>query len=249
MEHLDLIEYVIVDLLKVKWNSFVKRTFYTQFLIFFLFFLLSSGCFVMRETTPQISEECQESEEDNNTTSIMSNVTSNMTSLVQRFKREDFLQVNTGDQYLALHFQFKFCKDLINSTESFRSSGNTVQQNDAVGVADVTSFADLEMNLLNDTVVNGTDLCAAQEEELVCYRHTYDTVEKQIRLGMEVALTIWSILYLVKAGHEYTFLGKRIWVDNMKMCPSRLLNRVNILMPCDYTVSSSPNLGRETCSI
>ena len=106
MEHLDLIEYVIVDLLKVKWNSFVKRTFYTQFLIFFLFFLLSSGCFVMRETTPQISEECQESEEDNNTTSIMSNVTSNMTSLVQRFKREDFLQVNTGDQYLALHFQF-----------------------------------------------------------------------------------------------------------------------------------------------
>ena len=98
-----------------------------------------------------------------------------------------------------------------------------MQQNDAVGVADVTSFADLEMNLLNDTVVNGTDLCAAQEEELVCYRHTYDTVEKQIRLGMEVALTIWSILYLVKAGHEYTFLGKRIWVDNMKMCPSRLV--------------------------
>ena len=108
MEHLDLIEYVIVDLLKVKWNSFVKRTFYTQFLIFFLFFLLSSCCFVMRETTPQISEECQEPEEDNNTTSIMSNITSNMTSLVQRFKREDFLQVKTGDQYLAMHFQILF---------------------------------------------------------------------------------------------------------------------------------------------
>ena len=34
---------------------------------------------------------------------------------------------------------------------------------------------------------------------------------------------VWSILYLVKAGHEYTFLGKRIWMDNMKMCPSRLV--------------------------
>ena len=94
LEHLDLIEYVIVDLLKVKWNSFVKRTFYTQFFIFVMFFILSSGCFVMRETTPQISEECQETEEDDNTTSLMSNITSNMSNLVQRVKREDFLQVN-----------------------------------------------------------------------------------------------------------------------------------------------------------
>ena len=95
-----------------------------------------------------------------------------------------------------------------------------MQQDNTVGIADVTSFADLEMNL-NDTMMNMTDLCDTQEEDLVCYRHTYDTLEKQIRLGMEMALTIWSVLYLVKAGHEYTFLGKKIWVDNMKMCPSR----------------------------
>lgn len=94
LEHLDLIEYVIVDLLKVKWNSFVKRTFYTQFFIFVMFFILSSGCFVMRETTPQISEDCLETDEDDNSTSLMSNITSNMSNLVQRVKREDFLQVN-----------------------------------------------------------------------------------------------------------------------------------------------------------
>ena len=52
----DLIEYVIVDLLKVKWNSFVKRTFYTHFLIFALYFLLSSCCFVMRGTTPNAED-------------------------------------------------------------------------------------------------------------------------------------------------------------------------------------------------
>lgn len=93
LEHLDLIEYVIVDLLKVKWNSFVRRTFYTQFFIFVMFFILSSGCFVMRETTPQISEDCLETDVDDNTTSLMSNITSNITNLLQRFKREDFLQV------------------------------------------------------------------------------------------------------------------------------------------------------------
>ena len=28
LEHLDLIEYVIVDLLQVKWKSFIKKSFY-----------------------------------------------------------------------------------------------------------------------------------------------------------------------------------------------------------------------------
>ena len=52
LEHLDLIEYVIVDLLNVKWKSFIRRTFYTQFFTFFLFFCLSSVCFLARDTTP-----------------------------------------------------------------------------------------------------------------------------------------------------------------------------------------------------
>ena len=116
---------------------------------------------------------------------------------------------------------FQLCKDLINNTESFRSAGTGIPD-ELSGVDDVTRFSDLEMNL-NDTMMNGTDICAAEEEALVCFHHTYDTLEKQVRLGMEVALMVWSILYLVKAGHEYTFLGKRIWMDNMKMCPSRLV--------------------------
>ena len=221
LEHLDLIEYVIVDLLKVKWNSFVRRTFYTQFFIFIMFFLLSSCCFIMRETTPVISEECQDS--GNETSLSLSNVTSNITNLVQRFKREDFLQVLKliEDAFNPILNSFQLCKDLINNTESFRSAGTGIPD-ELSGADDVTRFSDLEMNL-NDTMMNGTDICAAEEEALVCFHHTYDTLEKQVRLGMEVALMVWSVLYLVKAGHEYTFLGKRIWMDNMKMCPSRLV--------------------------
>ena len=43
----------------------------------------------------------------------------------------------------------------------------------------------------------------------------------QIRGCCEVGLVIWSIIYLIKAVHEFTFLGKRIFLDNMIMCPSR----------------------------
>ena len=67
-------------------------------------------------------------------------------------------------------------------------------------------------------------LCEEQEveEDYSCFHHTYDTLPKQIRVTCEVTVVIWSILYLIKALHELSFLGRRIWVDNMVMCPSRL---------------------------
>ena len=48
LEHLDLIEYVVVDLLKVKWASFIRREFFKQMFIFLVFFLLGMFCFVVR---------------------------------------------------------------------------------------------------------------------------------------------------------------------------------------------------------
>ena len=74
LEHLDLIEYVIVDLLNVKWKSFIRRTFYTQFFTFFLFFCLSSVCFLARDTTP-----------DDGTTGTCTNITHmlNTTNIIE----------------------------------------------------------------------------------------------------------------------------------------------------------------------
>ena len=48
LEHLDLIEYVVVDLLKVKWASFIRREFFKQMFIFLVFFFLGMFCFVVR---------------------------------------------------------------------------------------------------------------------------------------------------------------------------------------------------------
>ena len=48
LEHLDLIEYVVVDLLRVKWNTFVRREFFIQMMIFTVFFFITMFTFLVR---------------------------------------------------------------------------------------------------------------------------------------------------------------------------------------------------------
>lgn len=47
-EHLDLLEGVLIDLLKTKWNTFVKAKFYRQMRIFSVYFLISLAAFGLR---------------------------------------------------------------------------------------------------------------------------------------------------------------------------------------------------------
>ena len=53
VEHLDLIEGVVVDLLQTKWKSFIKRSYYRQLITFVVYFLLSSFVFILRPSAPQ----------------------------------------------------------------------------------------------------------------------------------------------------------------------------------------------------
>ena len=48
LEHLDLIEYVIVDLLKAKWDSYIKKSFFRQFFAFSIYFCFSTIAFTLR---------------------------------------------------------------------------------------------------------------------------------------------------------------------------------------------------------
>lgn len=45
-------EGMLIDLLKTKWNTFVKFRFYRQFLLFFCYFLVSLVCFTLRPGPP-----------------------------------------------------------------------------------------------------------------------------------------------------------------------------------------------------
>ena len=46
LEHLDLIEGIIVDLLRVKWKTFIRGNFFRQIARFFVYFLISMFVFV-----------------------------------------------------------------------------------------------------------------------------------------------------------------------------------------------------------
>ncbi|XP_044752853.1 transient receptor potential cation channel subfamily V member 5 [Coccinella septempunctata] len=51
-EHLELLDGVLIDLLKTKWNTFVKFKFYRQFFTFAFYFLISLVAFTLRPGPP-----------------------------------------------------------------------------------------------------------------------------------------------------------------------------------------------------
>ena len=82
LEHLDLIEYVVVDLLKVKWSSFIRREFFKQMFIFLTFFIIGMFCFVVR---PLPKGTCNlgasnTTEFENNTTTTPTTTTTSTTT-------------------------------------------------------------------------------------------------------------------------------------------------------------------------
>ena len=78
VEHLDLIEGVVVDLLQMKWKSFIKRSYYRQLLTFVVYFLLSSFVFILRPSAPKHHLSCSNQTDFNFTGMFYSNDTSEL---------------------------------------------------------------------------------------------------------------------------------------------------------------------------
>lgn len=56
-EHLELLDGILIDLLKTKWNTFVKSRFYRQFYLFASYFLISLVSFLLRPGPPIDDED------------------------------------------------------------------------------------------------------------------------------------------------------------------------------------------------
>ena len=70
----------------------------------------------------------------------------------------------------------------------------------------------------------------------LCFRNTYDTPMSQMRVISEIVLVIWSVLYLVKAAREATFLERKVYIQSMALCPSRVV----FLLGCAVMVLNVP---------
>lgn len=64
-EHLELMDGVLIDLLKTKWETFVKSRFYRQFYLFATYFCVSLVSFLLRPG-PDIDDEDEERDDEDN---------------------------------------------------------------------------------------------------------------------------------------------------------------------------------------
>ena len=76
-----------------------------------------------------------------------------------------------------------------------------------------------------------------------CFRNSYETSMEQIRVLCEIALVIWSVMYIIKAVHEATFLTRKVYLQNMALCPSRvvfLLGCIIMLLIVPFRLACNP---------
>ena len=158
LEHLDLIEYVVVDLLKVKWESFIKREFFKQMFQFSIFFVLALIAFLLR---PVPTGTCPEK-------ALLSNNT----------------------------------KELTDSPLTTLVFNETLEETAG-------------QNCTEDVMYIPTKIGE-------CYLHTFETLTDQIRISCEVSIVILGFLFILKAMREFSFLGHKIFLENMQLCPSRV---------------------------
>lgn len=64
-EHLELLDGILIDLLKTKWNTFVKSRFYRQFYLFTSYFLVSLISFLLRPG-PDTDDNDTDDDDDTN---------------------------------------------------------------------------------------------------------------------------------------------------------------------------------------
>ncbi|XP_039966978.1 transient receptor potential cation channel subfamily V member 5 [Bactrocera tryoni] len=88
LEHLELLDGVVIDLLKTKWESFVKSRFYKQFYMFSFYFLFSLISFILRPG-PSDKNEDDDGEEVESDDVVTFNPQAINTSSTAAFHRGD----------------------------------------------------------------------------------------------------------------------------------------------------------------
>lgn len=196
IEHLDLIEGIVVNILQTKWKCFIRREFFKQIFIFFVYFCLSMFVFVSR---PMRASEYNCVPKNETGTGLFAESAFNLTTIPP--------DVTTTSSLVNTDFMTTVA-DMINMTTTAAQEGLDNQEDE------------------EEEDDEDEEPC---EEGLVpvpldqCYMNEYETLFKQGRLMAEVVLVFFSVAYLVRACMELSFLGRKLFKENLSLCPSRVL--------------------------
>jgi transient receptor potential cation channel subfamily V protein 5 len=212
IEHLDLIEGIIVNILQTKWKCFIRREFFKQIFIFFIYFCLSMFVFVSR---PMRAGEynCM----PKNGTGLFADSVFNMTTATP--------DVTTTSSLVNPDFMTTVA-DMINMTTTVAQDGLDNQEEEE----------EEEESCEEGQVAMPLDQC---------YMNQYETGFKQGRLMAEVVLVFFSLAYMIRACREASFLGRKIFKENLSLCPSRvifLLGCILIMIAVPCRIFCLPNM-------
>ena len=238
-----------MDLLITKWKSFIKRSFFKQFFVFTLYFLISSALFITRRDLPFIPD-CKNYTLTNSSDLMYGlNFTSTTLDLLS------FQNLSTG-LTVSPDLNELIMTSILGSTIEDGSvtpppgGGSTLPEDDSAFSSPGTNLTSTTMMLEEDGMmlttqggvsyfINGTKCRlknGPREITEMCFRNTYETPEEQLRLFGEVVLILWSLGYIAKAIHEMTFLTRAVYIESMVLCPSRVF----FLFACFLVVLSVP---------
>ncbi|KFB47444.1 AGAP012241-PA-like protein [Anopheles sinensis] len=202
-EHLDLLDGVLIDLLKTKWNTFVKDKFYRQFFMFFCYFCVSLISFTLRNGPPPADDGSDEgSEGGNKTTNTKGDL--RQTENWNRTSLEDILE-SLGFNGTGMSVGFDLDETLV---ATFGGRFTELQQLQNGSGPDPDS---------SDTPDEGLFFTAN------CHTMDYDGVEGKVRLISEMIILVGSFLYLMAALRELKFLGRKMFFENLMTAPSRVM--------------------------
>lgn len=231
-------------------------SFFKQFFIFTMYFLLSSALFISRPNAPFIPD-CKNATLMNSS-QILSlyglNFTSTTLDLLSLQNSSTGLTVSPELNELLMTSLMGSTNDdgsVTPSPSNDQSKGSTMSEDGNVftssyGVNQTSSTVMLDEDELMMTTqggvsffINGTKCRlrnGPRELTEMCFRHVYETTEQKVRLCGEILLIVWSIGYIAKAIHEMTFLTRQVYIQSMILCPSRVL----FLLACFLVIFSIP---------
>ena len=105
LEHLELLDGVVIDLLKTKWDTFVKKRFYRQFYMFAIYFMFSLISYILRPG-PDKKEEGEETK-----ATEAEETKDNATHLYKQLRKRTALNAEYGS---SMYTAFK-CFDFLES--------------------------------------------------------------------------------------------------------------------------------------
>ncbi|XP_072935457.1 transient receptor potential cation channel subfamily V member 5-like isoform X2 [Epargyreus clarus] len=193
-EHLELLEGMLIDLLKTKWDTFVKFRFYRQFIFFSFYFLVSIICFTLRPGPP---DRPSNSTIVNSTAGTLVNDTELVVDNCTMIHNSTEFDTGAGEVLNGAKFDGSMCgrfkshpKEKDKPTESPRGS-------------EVEGWWE---DLTED-----------------CRLMNFDTWHGKVRIITELLLWMGALAYIGAALREARFLGLKMFFENLSTVPSRVM--------------------------